>query len=88
MSSISETRHRGNDRFRPEDGTDPAGRFSDGIQYTTEPETTGKGGIGLVDGRDVGRKREFTWIDPGYKPTKDDQHYLEGSGGVLRLAEQ
>jgi formylglycine-generating enzyme required for sulfatase activity len=46
-------------------------RFLSAKEYTTEPETTGKGGTGLVDGRDVGRKREFTWIDPGYKPTKD-----------------
>jgi formylglycine-generating enzyme required for sulfatase activity/serine/threonine protein kinase len=46
-------------------------RFFNAKEYTTEPETTGKGGTGLVDGRDVGRRREFTWIDPGYKPTKD-----------------
>jgi formylglycine-generating enzyme required for sulfatase activity/serine/threonine protein kinase len=39
-------------------------------EYKTEPEIV-TGGTGIEKGSEVGRKREFTWINPGYSPTKD-----------------
>ena len=40
-----------------------------GAGYVTEPEASGKGGTGVEGGREVPRKREFNWLNPGYTPS-------------------